>query len=304
MESSDISGRSSPTKHRWRKIAYGGMQPGYDDNHTDESFLEDMIMNANVVKRNLLKVMLDSVSISQYLCIVALVILVWCYTLSSKLNERLLILLDVSLLGSGFFVLLLTAEMLSVTLLLSYILKMSFFITALYVLSPIYHTLTRSISSDSIWALTASLIILHLFLHNYSGSTIKAPGTSENSSLSSNVSLNASIVASLLIASRLPSRVHVFAVVLFSLEVFLFAPLVTYCIKKYSFRLHLCFSFGLMVLTLVFVHRLHGLLFVLLLSVFVFVNLVCPYWLLRIQEYKFEINGPWDEAKLCFDIRE
>ncbi|KAI3466901.1 hypothetical protein Pfo_023564 [Paulownia fortunei] len=294
----------SPTFPKWRKVAYGGMQPGFDDNHTDESFLEDMIMNANVVKRDLVKVMLDSVSISQYLCIVALVVLVWTYTLRSIFSERSLVLLDIVLLGAGFFVVLLTAEMLSFNLLLNYILKTSFFITGLFVLSPIYHTLTRSISSDSIWALTASLVILHLFLHNYSGSAVRAPGALEYSTFTSNISLNASIVASLLIASRLPSRLHVFAIVLFSLQVFLFAPFVSYCIKKYSFRLHLCFSLGLMALTLFFVYQLHQLLFILLLSILVFVNLVCPYWLIRIQEYKFEINGPWDEARLCFNIME
>lgn len=288
----------------WRKVAYGGMQPGFDDNHTDESFLEGMIMNANVVKRDLTKVILDSISISQYLCIVALVVLVWTYTLRSIFTENSLVLLDIGLLGAGFFIVLLTTEMLSFDLLLNYVLKTSFFITGLYILSPIYHTLTQSISSDSIWALTAFLVILHLFLHNYSGSSVKAPGALEYSAFASNISLNASIVASLLIASRLPSRLHVFAIVLFSLQVFLFAPFVTYCIKKYSFRLHLSFSVGLMGATLFFIYQFHGLLFVLLLSILVFVNLVCPYWLIRIQEYKFEINGPWDEAKLCFNITE
>lgn len=294
----------SSTKPTWRKVAYGGMQPGFDDNHTDDSFLDDMIMNANVVKRDFVKVMLDSVSISQYLCIVALVVLVWTYTLRSTFSERSLLFLDVALLGAGFFTVLLTAEMLSFNLLLNYVLKISFFITGLYVLSPIYHTLTRSICSDSIWALTVFLVILHLFLHDYSGSAVKAFGALENATFTSNISLNASIVASLLIASRLPSRLHVFAIVLFSLQVFLFAPLVTYCMKKYSFRLHLCFSLGLMAVTLFFVYGLHQLLFILLLSILVFVNLVCPYWLIRIQEYKFEINGPWDEAKLCFNIME
>lgn len=292
------------TPRRWRKVAYGGMQPGFDDNHTDETFLQEMVMNANVVKRDMLKVMLDSVSISQYLCIVALVVMVWTYTLSSTITSNFLLILDVTLLGSGFFILLLTAKMLSFTLLLNYAIKISFFTTSLYVLSPIYHTLTRSVSSDSIWALTTSLVILHLFLHNYSGSTIKAPGALENPTLTSNISLNSSIVASLLIASRLPSRLLVFAIILFSLQVFLFAPLVTYCLKKYSFRLHLFFSFVLMATTLTFVYRLHKLLFVVLLGLLVFVNLVCPYWLIRIQEYKFEINGPWDEAKLCFNITD
>ncbi|CAH9129015.1 unnamed protein product [Cuscuta epithymum] len=303
MEST-MSENSSPTKPKWRKVAYGGMQPGFDDNHTDESFLEDMIMNANVVKRDLLKVILDSVSISQYISTVCLVVLVWTYTLRSTLNENSLLVLNVSLLGLGFFILLLTADSISFNILLSYTLKISFFMTGLYMLSPIFHTLTRSIASDSIWALTACLLIINLFLHNYSGSTVKAPGSQENPTLMSNISLNASIVASLLIASRLPSRLHVFAIVLFSLQVFLFAPFVTYCVKKFSFKLHLFLSFGLMVLSLVLLYWLHTLLFILLLAVFVFVNLVCPFWLIRLQEYKFEINGPWDEAKLCFAITE
>ncbi|RHN68789.1 putative phosphatidylinositol N-acetylglucosaminyltransferase [Medicago truncatula] len=249
MDVKTAASNSSPPRAKWRKVAYGGMQPGYDDNHTDETFLEGMVMNASVVKRNMLKVMLDAVSISEYLCIVALVVLVWTCTLSSSLDEN-------------------------------------------------------SLFSDSIWAVTVSLLILHLFLHDYSESTVKAPGALKNPALTSCISVNASVVASVFIASRLPSRLHVFAIMLFSLQVFLFAPLVTYCIKKYSFCLHICFSISLMVLTLSFVYTLHRLLFVLLLSLLVFVNLVCPYWLIRIQEYKFEINGPWDEAKLCFDITD
>lgn len=182
-------------------------------------------------------------------------------------------------------------------LLLRYIANVSFFTTGLYVLAPVYQTLTRSISSDSIWAVTVSLLSLHLFLHDYSGSTIRAPGALKSPSLTSCISVNASVVASVFVASRLPSRRHVFAVMLFSLQVFLFAPLVTYCIKKFSFGLHLLFSFGL-------IYALHILFFVLFLVIVVVVNVVCPYWLIRMQEYKFEINGPWDEAKLCFYITD
>ncbi|KAJ0017286.1 hypothetical protein Pint_12011 [Pistacia integerrima] len=139
-------------------------------------------------------------------------------------------------------------------MLFHYILNISFFMTGLYVLAPIYQTLTRSISSDSIWAVTISLLILHLFLHDYSGSTIKAPGALQIPTLTSCISLNASVVASVSIASRLPSRLHVFAIMLFSLSVFLFAPLVTYCVKNTP-----------------------SLLFLGLLA---FVNVVCPCWLI------------------------
>jgi phosphatidylinositol glycan class C protein len=61
------------------------MQPVFDGNHTDESFLEGMVMNANVVKPDMLKAMQDSVSISQYLCINALVGLVCTNTLISTI---------------------------------------------------------------------------------------------------------------------------------------------------------------------------------------------------------------------------
>jgi phosphatidylinositol glycan class C protein len=60
----------------------------------------------------------------------------------------------------------------------------------------------------------------------------------------------------------------------------------------------------LMILALSVTYQLHRMLFILLLALVVFISLVCPYWLTKIQEYKFEINGPWDEAKLCFDITE
>ena len=63
------------------------MQPGYDDNYTDESFLEDMVMNANVVRRDTLTVMQDSVAVAQYICIVAVVASVWTYSLKAKLID-------------------------------------------------------------------------------------------------------------------------------------------------------------------------------------------------------------------------
>ncbi|KAK2354296.1 phosphatidylinositol N-acetylglucosaminyltransferase subunit C [Trifolium repens] len=215
----NLAGSNSlPPRPKWRKVAYGGMQPGYDDNHTDETFLEGMVMNVSVVKRDMLKVMLDSVSISEYLCIVALVVLVWTYTLSSSLDENSLLLLDLSLLVLGFLILLFTQEMLSLSLLFHYALNISFFISGLYVLAPIYQTLTRSISSDSIGAVTVSLLVIHLFLHDYSESTVKAPGVLKNPALTTCISVNASVVASVFIASRLPSRLHVFAIMLFSLQ--------------------------------------------------------------------------------------
>ncbi|KAK4263308.1 hypothetical protein QN277_028740 [Acacia crassicarpa] len=149
--------KPSPPHPRWRKVAYGSMQTGYGDNYTDESPLEGMVTNASAVKRDIIKVMLNSVSIPEYLCIVALIVLVWTLTLTSTLDENSLLFLDASLLVSGFIILIFTQESLSFNLPLHYFHNISFFITGLYVLAPIYQTLTRSISSDSFALMDACL---------------------------------------------------------------------------------------------------------------------------------------------------
>jgi len=74
-------------------------------------------MNANVVKRDMLKVILDSISISQYLYIVALVITVWTQTLCSVIDWITLLSLDALLLFLGFSLVLLTTNQLSLQLL-------------------------------------------------------------------------------------------------------------------------------------------------------------------------------------------
>ncbi|KAK9126194.1 hypothetical protein Scep_015040 [Stephania cephalantha] len=198
---------SLPSQPKWRKVAYGGTSTlGIATTTRMTSFLEGMVMNANVVKRDMLKVMQDSISISQYICIVALVVCVWSYTLGSTISETTLLLLDSCLLGLGFCSFDSYCQKAFLHLLLHYLLNIAFFISWVAAFSPLSITLTKSISSDSIWALTVLLLLVHLFLHDYSGSIIRPPGALTNPTLTSNISLTASIVASVLIASRLPSR--------------------------------------------------------------------------------------------------
>lgn len=271
-----------------------------------------MVMNANVVKRDTATVMVDSVGIASHVSVVALVATVWTHALNGALPASVLLLLDALVLLLGFLALLFTVKcVFSVPFLVQIGRNFTLFVSAIYVLAPVFQTLTRSISSDSIWALTVSLLVVHLFCHDYTFSTSPAASLSnpskktskvQETTLSANVSMNASIVASVLIASRLPSHVYVFALMLFSLEFFLLFPLVTHCVRQRSVNLHLGFSCTLIVFTMGLIFPLSRLAFVLFITVIVFITLVCPYWLIRIQEYKFEINGPWDEAKLCFDL--
>ncbi|EFJ04894.1 hypothetical protein SELMODRAFT_236892 [Selaginella moellendorffii] len=286
----------------WSKVVYGGMQGGFPDNYTDSSFLEDMVMNANVVRRDLWTTVLDSVGVAQHLCVVAIIASVWAYTLCHRLTAAALLTLDALLLALGLCIWLLTTlhhhrhRRHTTTTTLRHLL---YFVAGLYVMTPVFHTLTTSISSDSIWACAICLLLLHLFLHDYSCcSTTSATSTSVVAS----VSLHASILASVLIASRLPSTPLVFATMLFSLQFFLLFPPLSCSVKRASVKLHLVLSSLLLLAALGLLLPLSVPACLLLAAALLVITLVCPLWLLRIHEYKFEINGPWDEAKLCFRI--
>jgi phosphatidylinositol N-acetylglucosaminyltransferase subunit C len=114
---------------------------------------------------------------------------------------------------------------------------------ALLGLSPILKSLTKSTSSDSIWALATWLLIINIFFFDYGGLYIPSKSrstivSSKDSNLPSNstlapindavrappfpssLSTNAALMASTVLASRLTSTTHVFSLTLFSIEVF------------------------------------------------------------------------------------
>ena len=66
-------------------------------------------------------------------------------------------------------------------------------------------TLTRTISTDTIVATTAYLLLIHLYLHDYNFVN------NVTDKLTGSVSLGASVFASVLLASRLRSQAQVFA---------------------------------------------------------------------------------------------
>ena len=114
---------------------------------------------------------------------------------------------------------------------------------ALLGLSPILKSLTKSTSSDSIWALATCLLIINIFFFDYGGiyvprnakaapATTSVRGPAVDTAVvaindvvrappfPSSLSTNAALMASTVLASRLPSTTHVFSLTLFSIEVF------------------------------------------------------------------------------------
>eukprot|EP00271_Cylindrocystis_brebissonii_P023035 TRINITY_DN9220_c0_g1_i2.p1 TRINITY_DN9220_c0_g1~~TRINITY_DN9220_c0_g1_i2.p1 ORF type:complete len:385 (-),score=45.67 TRINITY_DN9220_c0_g1_i2:277-1431(-) len=166
------------------------------------------------------------------------------------------------------------------------------FFLGLFVLSPILQTLTRSISSDTIITSTISLFLLHLFFHNYSYSHSLTP------KFTGNLSLMAAIFASVLLASRLQSHASVFAFVLFSLELFVLFPVFGHHLRCLSTSLHLSCSLALVLPTGWLLSCISPDLTLAFFLSLVCLAFLCPLWLVRIQNFKLEITGPWDEAKI------
>eukprot|EP00877_Chromochloris_zofingiensis_P010970 jgi/Chrzof1/6126/Cz17g10210.t1 len=159
-----------------------------------------------------------------------------------------------------------------------------------YLLSPLLHSLTRTISEDSIIAMTTGLLILHLYLHDYNfvnSVTDKLTGT---------VSLGAAVFASVLIASGMPSEFDVFVHVLFCLELYLLSPFMRRYIRQASITAHVTLTLGMVCAAVALLLPLSSNLTTVFLVAVVFISLLCPRWLVRIHKFKAKINGPWDEA--------
>ncbi|KAI0419555.1 phosphatidylinositol N-acetylglucosaminyltransferase-domain-containing protein [Xylaria grammica] len=169
-------------------------------------------------------------------------------------------------------------------------------------LSPILKSLTRSTSSDSIWAMSFWLLAINIFFYDYSGGVgVKFPAS---------LSTNAALMASTVLASRLPSTGQVFSLTLFSIEVFGLFPVFRRYARHQSWRYHVTLSVLLVIGAGAGVGMIlggekdnvsplkSGLLGVLVATLIAIVAIGgCSWWLISLQKYKNAINGPWDQAR-------
>lgn len=143
---------------------------------------------------------------------------------------------------------------------------------ALLGLSPILKSLTKSTSSDSIWALATWLLIINIFFFDYGGlyipSKSRPPTTAPNDAnvppnstfapvhdvvrappFPSSLSTNAALMASTVLASRLTSTTHVFSLTLFSIEVFGLFPVFRRHLRHESWTGHVLLTTALVALS-------------------------------------------------------
>lgn len=202
---------------------------------------------------------------------------------------------------------------------------------ALLGLSPILQSLTKSTSSDSIWALATWLICINIFFFDYGGvsdspgsasasnptsapSYTSNPGGSGGGSAATfpaSLSTNAALMASTVLASRLTSTTDVFSLTLFSVQVFALFPVFRRHLRHMSREGHYFLTFFLVLassggLSIILTSRSHdwwgvaarvigGEIVGTWAATLAMGGL--SWWLLTLQRYKNVVIGPWDPAR-------
>ncbi|XP_067002309.2 phosphatidylinositol N-acetylglucosaminyltransferase subunit C [Anabrus simplex] len=266
---------------KWKKNLYEN--EGYPDNYTDVTFLDELRKNVNVENVSFRCAVLGAGLVTQEICTVVLFAVVFVYLYNEWINPETVLFQSSIITALGYIIhrILGTSDSYYSTLVKDLRTVLIFLVFG-YVLSPILKTLTDTISTDTIFAMSTLMMIIHIVFFDYG-----VPAGIVSSALS----LNAAIFGSICLASRLASAFHAFVLLTITVECFALLPLLLARIKN-----------SLLLLTAVVMVVLYALytvsitMAVLFACVITFITLLCPYLFLRWQSYKDNIYGPWDEA--------
>uniref|UniRef100_A0ABD2XF82 Phosphatidylinositol N-acetylglucosaminyltransferase subunit C n=1 Tax=Trichogramma kaykai TaxID=54128 RepID=A0ABD2XF82_9HYME len=160
------------------------------------------------------------------------------------------------------------------------------FLVFSYILSPVFKNLTETVSTDTVYALTTFMFVIHLLLNKYGLSDV---------SLTQSLSITSSLFGSIMLTSRLPSTLHAFCLLLTSVQSFVLLP-------KFLFKIANPVSLCLFTvsLTAFILYNTSYILLHIFLLISLFMQLICPLFFVKWQVYKENIYGPWDEAIIQF----
>lgn len=281
-------------KKPWQKILYGNH--GYSDDYTDPMFLKDLRKNINVEIFTYSEAVLGATKLTHQLSLIVVFLLVF-HNLHSQpsyipAGMLLLIVCFISCISYVLFVVsnvsrrqdsggyfgVITDDTKTVSCVLVFG----------FILSPMLHTLTKSISTDTIYTITFFVFLMHVMCYDYG-----MPAAL----VSRAISLNAAIFGTICLASRLETSLDAFVLLIVSFLLFAVYPHVTrllesksnLCLRLAPVTIFVAASFvGLMIIS--------PILFFINLMAIVFCGLVHPFIFCYAQKYKNNIHGPWDEA--------
>lgn len=283
----------------WKKVLY--LKQPYKDNYVDSSFLDSLILNANVQRYEFRTLCHGALPIIWQLSLVVIFVNVWWRMQRLIWDLQWLLALDIVLFG---YLILggwrkedhkMEDQALWDVLDVLDVLQALKIIFPLWVLAPLLQTLTRSWSDDTIILIASSLLVLHVASYRYKDfgkppSGLSSKRTSEEEAVCSlpggPSALNAAILAATILASRLQTAQEVFAFMSFAMEVFALIPRSGSLQGKVLVPIYACAvaMLGFSSAACIFV------------AATIMIGFLSPALFMWAQRYKTEIQGPWDIA--------
>lgn len=260
------------------------------DCHTADSFLQRLVLNATVRQRSYWQVVRDAQAVSLQLSVVLSCVEVFFYLLNDWASPSAVLAATLFIIVAGQVLIRLVAGLQLGGSMLRATRQSALLLTGVYLLSPLYSTLARAISDDTIVAASTWLLLAHLYMHDYHFAMSVA------ARLTGSLSIAAGTGAALLLASRLRHPDDVFSHIVFSLAVFVVFPFICRHLRQLSAAFYSVVVAAMACVT-AYMLRSHPWQWM---AVYVVTHVglvfLCPWCLLSIGKFKAQINGPWDEA--------
>ncbi|CAF1186474.1 unnamed protein product [Adineta ricciae] len=161
--------------------------------------------------------------------------------------------------------------------------------------SPVVFTLTKTISTDTIYAMSTLMMLTHLIFYDYG---------SETAMVQKALSFSVALFSSVCLASRLSTSFHTFCLVTSAVLVFALWPELRKYIKESSFEIFSILTVVHIFACVILLSRLSILHTILYSLAVLCLTFLCPLWLVSLQKYKISIRGAWEEAVVPEQVKD
>lgn len=270
----------------WQKVLYR-RQP-YPDNYSgnDEQFLCELRKNLSAVKYTYCEAVFGVARLVFHLNLIVLLYIIFEYVFDNTLDVSTL---ATGLISSSLFLYVTYAFVMSEVGInfLDHFYTVVVLILFGYATTPAIRTLTDTISTDTIFALSFITALISCVFHDYG---INAPIVSYQLSVSSGLS------SAVFLLSRLNSNDVAFVMLSMAFALHAFTPFFRNLLFTRYAVISLIVTFSLAVCSTYLLWTLYVELSVIWMFCQFFLLFICPLILIIKQQSKQTIHGPWDEA--------
>ncbi|KAH8245967.1 hypothetical protein KR026_001940 [Drosophila bipectinata] len=269
--------KEKPKRPPWVKNLYSNRE--YPDNYTDASFLKDLRTNLHVRIYTYPEALAGATVLSNQISCITGFLILFQLLLSDRVAPTTILVPSCAVTGIGY--LCYRGRSLSLSLLGEDSKTLFTVVFFGYLFSPMLHTLTQAISTDTIYTMTFFVLLANLVFSDYG---------LDVAMVSKAISLNAAIFGAICLASRLLTSYHAFVLLVEAAVYFVLYPIMTEASWSPVFMVPI---FAACCSALYWISQPVLYLYA---STIIFINFICPFIFVRLQQHKFNIHGPWDEA--------